>query len=228
MTPENQNTTPVPTKKHRLRVIAAAAIALALIVGTLLTRDSMPRTQSELNGTTAAATTRAAKSAAVEDYGAVYADTAVYAEEASVADVDYEASASTSGSSAQTDGAAAAAQERKLIRTVNLTMNCADLDAAMSALTASCNGLGGYVSSSGVSTYRDSRSGWLTLRVPADALDTFLAGADSAGRVTGRSEDVEDVTDSYYDIASRLATQQTLLERMRELAAGAETMADLL
>ena len=70
----------------------------------------------------------------------------------------------------------------------------------------------------------------MTLRIPADRTDAFLNDATAAEgcRVTRREETVEDVTESYYDTASRLTSQETLLERLRSLTTEAASLTELL
>ena len=229
--------TPMTEKKpvnHALRrtltrVLSAAAALVFVIGGTLLSRDSLmpatradksaaPRTESSENYDSGYGVSRAYSGSAAPSLYAAVEEPAEY----EVADMD---------EAATVNGAAAdmAVRESKIIRTASLTLTTQDFDSTLQSVRDLCASMGGWASYINESTGCNGlRSGWLTLRVPSDRLDAFLEGTGSAGRVTSRNETASDVTESYYDTAARLQTQQVLLARLQALATDAADLTDLL
>lgn len=130
------------------------------------------------------------------------------------------------------------ASDRKIVKTVELSLECYDYTATASSVTDAADAVGGYVESCeeyGTSMLssdsRVGRHGRYTVRVPADKLDEFTA-AISGGEVNvlSRSESTDDITDSYYDTESRISSLRTQLERLEQLlgeASDVSTMLDI-
>ena len=133
----------------------------------------------------------------------------------------------TSGAPAA-DMAAGETQTRKIIRSVSLTISAEDFPGTLSGLRDACETSGGWVETVSESGEAGHRRAWMTLRIPAGQLDTFVASAGGAGRVTNRSETTTDVSDSYYDTEARLRSQEALLQRLMELIPLAESLDDVL
>lgn len=95
---------------------------------------------------------------------------------------------------------------QKLIKTVTLNMETREFETVLSGIQAKVTETGGYTETSEVngSSYygRGNRSAWLTLRIPADKLDTFVTTVSGLGNVTSKSESVEDITLQYVDTES--------------------------
>lgn len=119
-------------------------------------------------------------------------------------------------------------QPRKIIRTVSMTIAAEDFPGALIGLKDACSASGGWVEMVSESGEEGHRRAWLTLRVPAEQVDAFLAGIGGTGRVTSRSETSLDVSDSYYDTEARLRSQQALLARLMELVPMAESLDDVM
>ena len=135
--------------------------------------------------------------------------------------------------SSTVDSAAAqstqSAQSAKIIYTANLTLESKDYDAARTALDDALAAADGYMESSNESTYTGtSRSLSLTLRVPQENYESFLAAAAQAGNLVNKSEQAEDVTSQYMDIEARLANLTAQRTRLQELQASADNLSDLL
>ena len=129
----------------------------------------------------------------------------------------------TSGESAH------AAESSKIIYTANLTLESKDYDAARAALDAALAEADGYMESS--DEYANSgsrRSLSLTLRVPQENYESFLAAVAATGNVTYKSQQAEDVTTQYMDIEARLDSLKEQRARLQELKASAENLSDLL
>jgi hypothetical protein len=119
----------------------------------------------------------------------------------------------------------------KIIRTADFTLATRTFDLDMEALKSHTAEMGGRIESSSVNgdtSKGDSRYAYLTLRIPALRLDEFITGVQSIGRVVYSSQGSQDVSDSYYDIASRLSTQETKMERLQSLMGTAADLSDLI
>ena len=122
-------------------------------------------------------------------------------------------------------------REAKIIRTVDLTIKTKEYQADYEALRELTARLGGRVeslSTSGDGTANSLRRATFTLRIPSDRLDEFISGARGVGSVSSYSENSQDVSDSYYDMQTRLDTQRAKLQRLTELMAKAEDVSDLI
>ena len=74
----------------------------------------------------------------------------------------------------------------------------------------------------------DTRTASLSVRVPSESLDAFLAGMEGVGRVVDRSESVTDMTVQYTDNQTRLDTLYAKMERLNQLMAQAQEVSDLI
>ena len=124
-------------------------------------------------------------------------------------------------------------ENRKLIRTVRMEAETDNLDPLLKNLDSKIAELGGYVEGREVyngSTYsqRRYRHADLTIRIPAENLDSFVAHVDGASNVVSSSENVEDVTLQYVDTESRVTALEVEQDRLLAMLEKAETMADLL
>lgn len=136
-------------------------------------------------------------------------------------------------SSSDTDAAVTAA-DRKLIRTVNLSVETKEFDTMLSALENQIRELGGYIENmntyngSSYSGYRSARNADMTIRIPRDKLDGFLDTVSGISNVISRSENVEDVTLDYVDIESRKQALTVEQERLLALLEKAENIEDII
>ncbi|MBB5790897.1 DUF4349 domain-containing protein [Jiangella mangrovi] len=118
----------------------------------------------------------------------------------------------------------AAASDRSIIYTVDLTISTDDVVAAANQAAAAAVTAGGYVADEQV--YGDDNA-VLTLKVPsADHQDT-VAELETLGEVTSRSRGTEDVTQEVVDVASRIESQRASIARIRALLAEATQLADV-
>lgn len=131
----------------------------------------------------------------------------------------------------------AAATERKLIKTVDISAETEQFDTLVPALQAQVEKLGGYIEEMSIydngSYYYESRVEKLrcanmTARVPKDGLDSFLAQVGEQSNVVRQSESVEDVTLQYVDLDSHKRVLVSEQERLIELLARAETVEDII
>lgn len=215
-------------RPHWTRMLSTAAALVFVLGGTLLTRDSLaPRTADKMQNSTAS----------------IYGDYAVEESYDAGASNGIMLSTSYDGASADmTSGAVytrsakaaptsdvAAAREQKIIRSASMTIGTQHYDESLSALRQLGEDAGGWVSYSSESVSGNGlRRAYLTLRIPTEQLDDYLAGTGNLGRVISKDESATDVTDSYYDTQARLDTQLALMARLQSLVTDAASLADLL
>ncbi len=127
-----------------------------------------------------------------------------------------------------------AATGRKLIKTVNLSVETKEYDSVLAAVERQVEELGGYIESresyngSSYYGYNNTRNSSLTLRIPEDSLEDFLDTVSTICNVVRRSENVEDVTLKYVDLESHREVLRTEQERLLEFLKQAENMEDVI
>lgn len=204
----------IPLRTYLTRIAAAAAAAVFVIGGATMTARQLPsantaqKASGMVNG--AAMYTRSTSDMAESYDGAAY-------------DSGYGMMLTAGSGNPQ-----ATQQERKIIHTVSLTITTDSFASSLDSLRGACEGSGGWIESITESGEIGDRRAWMTLRIPAGALEDFLAQAGAAGRVTNRSESATDVTEPYYDTQAQLQSQQALYARLQELIGMAETLEDIL
>jgi len=132
-----------------------------------------------------------------------------------------------------TKGDSGAPQNQKLIRTININAETEDLDPLLAQIDARIAELEGYIEEREVyngSAYADSRyrRATLTIRIPADQLDSFVDQVSESSNITSTNETTENITLSYIATQSRITALETEQTRLLELLAQAENMEDLL
>ena len=140
------------------------------------------------------------------------------------------------GSASLTDTGAStttAPQNRKWIVTVDMDAETEDLDALLESITSQIDALGGYVEDQRItngSRYSTTRyrSASLTVRIPAEDVDSFTQTVSGVCNVVRSSKSLEDVTLTYVATESRMNALQTEEARLLELMGQAENMSDLL
>jgi hypothetical protein len=115
-----------------------------------------------------------------------------------------------------------ALQDRMIIQHAEISMVVKDTETAATAIRNQAAAGGGYVSSSNLFRDGEQLRGTLTVRVPAQALPTFLDQIKSmAVRVVRDNLSGEDVTQEYTDLGSRQrnleATETELLALLTEV-----------
>ena len=209
------------TMKTVTRWLSIAAAVVFVFGGTLLTKDSLSADKLAYqasyveNGSMRAAMNYDTYTSAVYDEPA---------EAESAADTGVMLTM-TRGS-----GTTTAATEKKIIRTAGMTIKTQRYDEALASLESTCLGQGGWIESTNENTnaYSGLRTAYLSLRVPQEALDSFLEGTEGLGRITSRNESAQDVTASYQDTQTRLNTQLALMERLQALITESADLSDLL
>ena len=131
-------------------------------------------------------------------------------------------------SARSTAGSESAVAGEKIIYTADIALETKNYDDARAALEQALADAGGWMESSSEYSYDNARTLSMTLRVPAGNYESFLAAAGETASLVRRSENADDVTAQYTDVAGRIANLEGQRDRLRELQAGAETLSDLL
>lgn len=119
---------------------------------------------------------------------------------------------------------------RKIIKNAELSVETRDFDGFTSTLNAIVGELGGYVQSSSQGANRRTglRYAHMTLRIPAEKLETFISRTEGAATVTYRDIYTDDVTLSYVDTESHLKALRTEQDTLLALLEKAESVEDLI
>lgn len=122
---------------------------------------------------------------------------------------------------------------QKLIRKIWLEAETEDMNTLLTAVEERIAELSGYVEGRQVrngSAYSGKRYRYaeLTVRIPAEKLDSFVQDVSSRSNITNTRETTDDVTLSYVENESKVTALETEQTRLLELLAKAETMDDIL
>jgi len=148
---------------------------------------------------------------------------------AKMADSSAEAPAEMNGeiSSEQLE---AKSSNRKLIKNVNLSVQTKEFDKLINTITSRIDALGGYAESLNVNGYSynasstSTRSAYITARIPAKNLDSFVNTISENSNITSKNESVSDVTLEYSDVEARRNSLRIEQERLNELLKQAESV----
>lgn len=210
-----------PKNKGRFiwRAVLSAAAAVVLVAGGITGMHYKPKSASQTL-------------ASPVSYDAGEGDAASYSYDMVGNRADsgvalMKSAASSTGSTA----VPSADSQRKLVRSISLTISTPAFEQAFQDILGRVDTIGGYAED--LYQYGDRQSGGrrgasLTLRIPTDQLEDFLAGIEGAGRVTERSESTTDMTVQYTDNAARLQTLKDKMQRLNELMAQAQNVSDLI
>lgn len=135
----------------------------------------------------------------------------------------------TAASAKQTGSAIELPQNRKWVITMSLSTETGDMDTALEAISARIQQMQGYVESQNISGLSGrQRTASLTIRVPADQVDSFVEEVSGLTNLVSSSRNVRDITLTYTDTEGRVKALETEQTRLLELMEQAENMSDLL
>lgn len=169
--------------------------------------------------------------AAAEDSGAVY--NGYYNYGGAVAEdavIDAELAYGETFSASTSESKPSVADNRKLIRTLSLSVETENYDELMAQLQQRVSLIGGYIENMEASTRYSSSSRYanMTIRVPADKLDEFAGQVSEISNVVYRTESNRDITTSYVDTQSRRDALATEQDRLLELLEQAGSLDEIL
>ncbi|WP_295774578.1 DUF4349 domain-containing protein [uncultured Microbacterium sp.] len=207
---------------------AATVVVVAAIVGPALGTSSGVSGSSTVAGAADSASEGATTDQSAQGFAGSEAGSAPVAPDQSGAGARSDASSST------------AAAGREIVATGSSTVAVDDIGDAVRVIGDAATAAGGYVESSqlgdgGVAMPLDAAtsgatpsSGWITVRVPADALASAMDGLGAVGEVTATSVTRSDVTDQAIDLRARVAAGEASVARLTELMAQAGSVSDLI
>lgn len=114
--------------------------------------------------------------------------------------------------------------ERKLVKSASVSIRVENLEKADTSVNSLLESFNGYSASTSIS----ENSHYYSLRIPAPRYDIFLSEMNGMGRITHRSESVEDVTLRYYDLEGRLNSKRELLRTFQSYLRRANNMEEIL
>lgn len=122
---------------------------------------------------------------------------------------------------------------RKLIRRVYMSTETKEFDDFIAFVNGQTTTYGGYIENSDVSgisydAYRHNRRASIVIRVPAKYLDAFIEQIGNMANITSKNVTAEDVTLSYIETESRIASLEIQRDKLLEWMEDAETVEELI
>lgn len=112
---------------------------------------------------------------------------------------------------------------QQLVRTGSVSLEVRDMDVAQREIGAWAKRFGGYVEESSVET----TSGSVTARIPTASFEKAMEEVGAVGDVKSQSLSVEDVSERFYDLRTRLETKRVMRERLTNYLAQAKSVKDM-
>lgn len=113
---------------------------------------------------------------------------------------------------------------QKIIQNLYLTIEVEDVEVSYQTLLDKAIALGGYEFSRNYSSSGDYQSLSAVIKVPADRLVDFTKDAETIGSILNNELTSEDISESYYDVQTRLTTMEKTLEKYYEFLEQAQTL----
>ena len=118
--------------------------------------------------------------------------------------------------------------QRKLIKNGSMTLVVDNLEQTRNDVVGLIEKHGGYVSNEQYSNWEHSSSYNLTVRIPCDKFDVFVAEVEAGkGKIESKSMYINDVTAEYIDLETRLNTKRSYLERYKQLLKSAKSVQEI-
>lgn len=123
-------------------------------------------------------------------------------------------------------------REEKLVYTASVTLESEDFEAASDALHQKIASLGGIIVSE--NAYNLNKKGYggrsmdMTVRIPQENYETFLAGLSDICNVAAVNRYVDNLTERYYDNENRLKSYRIQEERLFAMLEKAESVTEML
>jgi len=115
-------------------------------------------------------------------------------------------------------------QERKLIKNGSLQLEVESLSEAEAAIKNWCNSYGGYIESNNVG----GNFGSMSVRIPSSHFEEAMDSAGNIGIVKSKNTSTQDVSDSFYDLQTRLETKKIMRQRLQKYLESAKDVKDML
>jgi hypothetical protein len=119
------------------------------------------------------------------------------------------------------------AANRSIIYAGTMTIEVKDVNVAAAQAIAFATAAGGFIGGDNRQINGQSSTATLILRVPAERFQSTLDQLKGVGDEESRQLTSQDVTDQVVDVASRIATAQASVDRIRALLARAQTIGEI-
>ena len=221
-------------KKRVWKLLTVAMVAVMLLTGC--GSDMMAKNEAAMD--------RVMSSTSSNAGGALYDGFEYFADADMKVEVEYEMDDSMApeapreqmketGSAEDSADVQLNATTRKLIRRVYLSTETKEFDDFIAFVNGQTTTYGGYIENSDVSgnsynAYNHNRRANIVIRVPAKHLDAFIAQIGNMANITSKNESSEDVTLSYIEAESRIASLEIQRDKLLEWMEGAETVEELI
>ncbi|MBQ4151339.1 MAG: DUF4349 domain-containing protein [Clostridia bacterium] len=144
--------------------------------------------------------------------------------------IEYAAGSVENGSLISSDNAL---REEKLVYTSNVTLETENFEEASNTLHNSIKQLGGIIISENARNLNNvnsdgMRSLYMSVKIPQTSYDTFLSGLNENYNVASIQNNVDNLTDYYYDNENRLKSYRIQEERLFAMLEKADTVSDML
>jgi hypothetical protein len=118
---------------------------------------------------------------------------------------------------------------QKLVRSGGINFQSEAVDKDYQQIKGMLGGFNAYLENENQSNDNFRKSYFLSIRVPSEKYDSLLnAIAKIAFRVENKYSNVDDVTERYYDLQSRIQNKKELEKRYREILSKANEVKDIL
>lgn len=118
--------------------------------------------------------------------------------------------------------------KQKLIITVSVRAEVKNINDFSESLDKKVESLKGYIESSEYATSYNGTTYSVTVRVPAESLDTFLSDIGKNAKILTKQKDSTDVSLQYSDTETKLKTYRAERDRLVELLDKADTIPDIM
>jgi hypothetical protein len=117
----------------------------------------------------------------------------------------------------------------KMIFRAYIDLETLEFDAAVDTIADLVKDSGGYFQEQEVATYSSGyRYARMVIRVPTERFSDFCGQVGNVCHTVRLNTTQENISESYYDVESRLNIARTKLARLQELLSMADTMADII
>lgn len=131
---------------------------------------------------------------------------------------------SPAGASNGINGNGASQMERKLIKNGYIQLEVASLQEAEASIKNWCASFGGYIESNN----QNERNGSMSVRIPSSSFEAAMDSAGNLGSVKSKNVSSQDVSESFYDLQTRLETKKIMRERLQKYLESAKDIKDML
>ena len=117
----------------------------------------------------------------------------------------------------------------KMVYRANMELESTEFDQSAAGISELVKELGGYFEEQSLNNRSSGyRSANYTVRIPAARFETFLHQVGDICHIRYQTQSAENISEVYYDSASRLETSRIKLKRLQELLERAEEMEDII